>query len=84
MGICGCVLVVSFFLCRVVLSPFLLIHMWRHCENDAKFLFYVNFGVAIFFLVMNYYWFFLLVKLVLSPKSKRSKRRKTDPEPHEE
>ncbi len=75
MGLCGVALIVSFFFCRVLLSPYLLFHMWSNWQNVDIALFYVNFAVAIFFLLMNYYWFFLLVKLVLLPSKKKSKTK---------
>lgn len=71
MTVVGAFLLLTFFCFRVLLSPYLLIHMatgWTN--NGPMYLFYLNMMIGVFFLVMNYYWFFLLVRLMFGSKKK--------------
>jgi hypothetical protein len=77
MAICGGLLIISFFMCRVALSPFLLGHMWLNWIHTDDYMFHVNFIIASFFLVMNYYWFFLLVQVVFFPSSRQSRNKQS-------
>mmetsp|Transcript_36544 Transcript_36544/g.114513 ORF Transcript_36544/g.114513 Transcript_36544/m.114513 type:complete len:242 (-) Transcript_36544:239-964(-) len=54
----------SFFVCRVLLAPYALWHMFRY--RDAwhhDWLFLVEAGAVTFFLVLNFYWFYKIVQI---------------------
>lgn len=66
--LCAVSLILSFFVLRVVLSPFMLGHMYLFKDswgpnNDA--LYWFNFAIVGSFLLLNYFWFYKLVALAL-------------------
>ena len=69
--LCCILLVALFFLCRVILGPFLFYKMYteRSVWGDSEFdllLFWSNFVIVGFFVVLNFYWFRKLLKVAMS------------------
>lgn len=62
--VCGVTLITSFFFCRVLLGPYMIYHMVNFWTSGPDFLYYLNVGIIAFFIFMNYYWFFQLVKMM--------------------
>lgn len=63
-------LIFSFFVCRILLSPYMLWHMLTHraewgMENVA--LFWGNWVIVALFGLLNYFWFYKLTSLALKP-----------------
>jgi hypothetical protein len=67
----GMLLVLFFFVFRVLLSPYMLAHMYLHWrKDDTSMLFQLNLFVVSFFLLINYYWFYLIVQMLPLPGKK--------------
>lgn len=66
--LCAMVLILTFFVFRVILSPYMLWHMisfqtsWGANNNQ---LFWFNFIVVALFGLLNYYWFYKLISLAM-------------------
>jgi hypothetical protein len=72
----------SFFVSRVIMGPYLFFHMiyhWTIKENDnlSLFVYQINIGIVLFFILMNYYWFYLLANKALSVSKKAKKSSKS-------
>ena len=42
LSLCGIILLVTFFFCRIILGPFLFYHMIYNWTSEPRFLFYIN------------------------------------------
>lgn len=63
----GALLLLTFFVFRVVLSPYLIYHMLTNQSSwgaDTEILFWFNFVVISFFGCINYYWFYKIVRIL--------------------
>jgi hypothetical protein len=79
LSLCGIILLVTFFFCRIILGPFLFYHMIYNWTSEPRFLFYINVGIVLFFIVMNMYWFKQLLRVLFGgKKGKKSKSVETD------
>lgn len=76
LNVIGILLVLTFFVARVVLGPYLLYHMITFWNSGPPALYYVNVAIIIFFILMNYFWFYQLMKKVVSPSPSKSKSSK--------
>lgn len=73
--ITGGLLVLTFFLSRVVVGPYLFYHMITHWLPEGnEVLYYTNFLIVVFFLLMNFYWFMQLLKRVFGSSSEKKKK----------
>ena len=73
--VCGICLLLTFFVGRVLLGPYLFYSMVLNWTTGPEYLFLMNCGVVLFFILMNMYWFFQLVKiLVFSGTNKKPKK----------
>jgi hypothetical protein len=64
------VLIISFFFCRVVTAPYIVWHMYTNrgvWPAGDGWLLWSNFGIVVFFTLLNWYWFAMLVKMALKP-----------------
>ena len=71
MALCSGLFLVCFFLFRVVVSPMILWHSWtvgfglwssKYSDNLA----YTQLSIIAFFVALNYYWFYTVVKAALA------------------
>lgn len=65
---CASGLILSFFVLRVILSPFMLGHMYLFKESwgpNTDSLYWFNFVIVASFMLLNYFWFYKLVALAL-------------------
>ncbi len=68
----GYTLIVTFFIFRILLSPYLLYkliierHIWK---NSAPYIFEINLLITLVFILLNYLWFEKLIKMTLKMKS---------------
>lgn len=67
------ILIISFFICRILLGPFMVYHMINHREEwgegkGALFLF--NTTIVSIFAILNFYWFHKLLAVALNLKQK--------------
>lgn len=74
-------MVVNFFVFRVLLSPYLLYHMVNHWLPQSKsYIFLLNVFLCVVFIGLNYYWFYLIVKVIPIPglgnKKKKGSKKK--------
>lgn len=70
----GCTLLSTFFVFRVILSPYLIYHMLYYKSTwgpNTEILFWFNFVVIAFFGCINYYWFYKLISIFMK-KDKKS------------
>lgn len=75
--IIGGLLVLTFFVSRVVMGPYLLYHMVTHWKPEENVvLYYTNLLIVVFFILMNFFWFVQLIKRVVGPSKKKSKSEK--------
>jgi hypothetical protein len=66
--LCVLLLLVKFFCLRVVLGPYLVHHLLTHRDTwgeDADVMFVFNLLICVFFMLLNFYWFFLLVSMAM-------------------
>lgn len=67
-------LVISFFICRILLGPYMVQHMMRHREQWGEegryFLFLGNTMIVSIFSILNFIWFYKLVNMALPKKIK--------------
>eukprot|EP00981_Chlorochromonas_danica_P010257 scaffold3058_cov165-Ochromonas_danica.AAC.48 len=69
-------LLLTFFVFRVLLSPYMLYHMILHWLPTGKaYIFYLNVGLVTIFVGLNYYWFYLLLRLLPIPGLQSKKQR---------
>ncbi len=62
------VLLTTFFVCRIILSPYMLWHMITFQERwgeDTFLLFWGNWLIVFLFGLLNYFWFYKLVSLAV-------------------
>ena len=71
--ICSIVLVITFFISRVIWGPFLFWHMWNNWTSEPRYLFHINVFIVGFFVVLNFYWFYQLIRVVLGLKKDKKK-----------
>ena len=69
-------LIVMFFLCRVCMATYMFWHLNQYAKDWAwktepyiKQLYAFNYFVAVFFVVLNYYWFYKLVVMAMGIKN---------------
>lgn len=75
--IIGGLLILTFFISRVVMGPYLLYHMVTHWSATAnEVLYFTNLFIVAFFILMNFYWFYQLIQRVLGPDKKEKKTKK--------
>jgi hypothetical protein len=74
--ITGAVLVISFFFCRVLWGPWMLWHMYTYWTSEPRFIFQINVFIMIFFILLNFYWFYLLISLLFKSAKKEKKEIK--------
>uniref|UniRef100_A0A7S3LZR4 TLC domain-containing protein n=1 Tax=Spumella elongata TaxID=89044 RepID=A0A7S3LZR4_9STRA len=71
--LCAIGLLGSFFVLRVLLSPYMVIHMFLYQtswgENTFQ-LFWFNFVIVFSFMLLNYFWFYKLVSLAFKKTKK--------------
>lgn len=70
-------LLIVFFLCRVLLGPFMLYHMLTHQESwgeDTEALFWINFFIVAAFAFLNFFWFYKLI-IIASGSTANKKSR---------
>ena len=64
-------LIVMFFLCRVCMATYMFWHInyyakdWAWDQKDIGKLFAFNYFVVVFFCLLNYYWFYKLIKMAV-------------------
>lgn len=61
-------LLLGFFVCRILVSPYMLWHMSQNMDawgQDNDLLFYLNFSIVFLFAVLNFYWFYKLISLAV-------------------
>ncbi|RZL18884.1 MAG: hypothetical protein EOO89_04945 [Pedobacter sp.] len=80
----GLLLVLTFFVVRILLTPYLLYHFvtyWHPTPAD-KYLYILNVGAILFFFGINYLWFYQIIRIVFKKKggktSKKSANRQQD------
>lgn len=69
--LCALSLLVSFFVLRILLSPYMLWHMWTYRPTwgpNTDQLFWFNFLIVALFGVLNYFWFYKLVQVSMKKK----------------
>ena len=66
-----------FALVRVVASPLCLASLWKHRALWAPRtgLFYFEFGVTVFFVALNFLWFYKLLRMAARPTRKHDAKR---------
>jgi hypothetical protein len=71
------ILIVTFFVFRVLLSPYAVYHMIANPEvwGNQLIMYYFNVQVVAFFALINFFWFYKLVALALGS----SKKKKAEP-----
>jgi hypothetical protein len=72
--ITGYLLIVLFFVFRIVLSPYLIYKLIKERDiwsNEQQYLFEINLIISVTFMYLNYIWFIKLIKMALS-KSKQN------------
>lgn len=76
------VLLLLFFLLRVVLGPYTIHHLvshralWAQEGQDGQWLYSLLLAISVVFVSINYYWFYLLVKMALPKRPKRAPAKK--------
>mmetsp|Transcript_32112 Transcript_32112/g.54160 ORF Transcript_32112/g.54160 Transcript_32112/m.54160 type:complete len:250 (-) Transcript_32112:67-816(-) len=76
---CAAALILTFFVVRVVLSAYMVIHMilyQRDWGPDTDLLFWFNFVIVFIFGLLNYFWFYKLLKLAFGGKKEKRKTTK--------
>lgn len=73
LNLCGILLLLSFFCCRVVLGPYILYHMWSFWKTGPEYLFVIYISIVVFFILMNFYWFSQLIKILIKPSKGKKK-----------
>jgi hypothetical protein len=71
---CFILLIISFFLFRIVLCPYMIWHLWSYKDawmEPNDFLFYNHFIITILFSVLNYFWFYKLIMMALRSKDEK-------------
>ena len=65
-------LIIFFFFSRIILGPYLLIitAYSKEFKHTYPLLYYLNIFIVASFVFLNFYWFYLLIRLSLTPKSK--------------
>lgn len=71
------VLVITFFFCRILLGPYLLYHMFMFWTGEPRYLFLINVFIILFFILLNFYWFSLLLKIILKKDKKEHTNHKS-------
>lgn len=69
-------LMASFLITRIIVGPFMLGHFFSNKEAwgvDTDILFYGNSVVLIFFVILNFYWYYKLCKLAFGGKNSINK-----------
>jgi hypothetical protein len=73
--ITGCLLLLTFFLSRVVLAPYTVMRMWETqdtWETYPYWLWLLMFSIQLFFTVLNLFWFYRLLRVAgVLPKNKQ-------------
>lgn len=75
----ACVLatVLCFFVFRVLLSPYLLLHVLRHwLPQGLAYVYVMNVFLIVVFIGLNYYWFYLIIKVIPIPGLPNSKKKR--------
>jgi hypothetical protein len=74
--VCGVILLVAFFFCRVILGPYILYHMVNYWKEEPRYLYHINVGIVIFFICLNFYWFKQLLNVIFGSKKEKKKPEK--------
>lgn len=77
----GVLLLVTFFVVRILLTPYMLYHFVTHWHPTPahQHLYLLNIGAILFFFGINYLWFYQIVRIVFKKKSsKKSKKGGAD------
>ena len=65
---CAVVLILTFFVLRILLSPYMVIHMLLHQaawgENTFE-LYWFNVAIVAFFMLLNFFWFYKLIQVAM-------------------
>jgi hypothetical protein len=69
--IIGIILVLAFFLCRVVMGPYLLYHLLTHWDGQPLWMYIINVAITIFFIALNTFWFYQLIKKAVGGGGKK-------------
>lgn len=62
------ILLLAFFVCRILLSPFMLWHMITYQDtwvDGRMFLFWGNWAIVLSFGLLNYFWFYKLIAVAM-------------------
>lgn len=65
------ILLLAFFACRVVMGPYLMYHLYTHWDGNPQWMYFINIVITIFFIALNTYWFYQLIKKAVSNGSSK-------------
>lgn len=76
--LCAFLLIVSFFVCRILLGPFMVQHMIYHREEWGEVgrgaLFLGNTAIVSSFAILNFYWFYKLLAVAIGSNNATDKK----------
>lgn len=72
----GILLITTFFMFRIVMSPIMLTHMWVYKESwgsstSEEVLYWFNLVIVAFFACINYFWFYKLCVILAKVTKKK-------------
>jgi hypothetical protein len=76
-------LLLSFFVFRVLLAPFMVWHLTVHknewAQYDNTLMYWGNWLIVFTFALLNYFWFYKLLSITFGGKKRKGKKSQADP-----